>query len=428
MFRLEQTSRLSILQVATVNKPITSAIGYGPIETVIYNIDKGLHALGHRSIVACSSDSAVTGERFATVPQSHGDYWCGHNPAGAALVDTHLAQALARVKMGDIDIVHMHDWLERTYTGSFHPPVPTVMTLHVPAEHSGIAEFRERHPDVFFPLSLTFVAISEYQRQQYAKLIPEIKTVMHGIDVQDHLISHGYNPGGYLFNIGRITEVKGQDIAISVARKSGAKLILAGCVQNKSTDQAYYQRLIPSIDLVLDIGSCQVGEDYYEKIMKPILTSDKQVIYVGELGAAAKNLWYRHAQATLFPVRWGEPFGMVMIESMAAGTPVLAFREGAVPEIVKDGETGFILDSVESMVEAVGRLDHIDRRKCWKHVKSNFSIQRMAQGYAALYEQLVRAPASRQPSVLHSLAPQGPLAPQGHEYLRPILTSKGIHA
>jgi glycosyltransferase involved in cell wall biosynthesis len=382
------SKRLTILHVATINKPITSQIGYGPIETVIYNIDKGLHALGHRSIVACSSDSTVTGEKYETVSQSHGDYWRGCTPEGQAHVDLHLSRALARAQIGDIDIIHMHEWFERVYTGSFNPPLPIVMTLHVPGQHSGIATFRERHLDPLSDPLLYFIAISDYQRRQYTDLIPVAKTVPHGIDVEDYLFKKESNRGTYLFSIGRITEVKGQDIAIAVAKQSGAKLILAGCVQNKREDRDFFTHLKKSIDLIVDVGRHPVNGDYYDQVMKPILSSDKQVIYIGELGTAAKKHWYRHAQATLFPIRWGEPFGMVLIESMASGTPILAFGKGAVPEIVRHGETGFVVDSVESMVQAVGCIDHIDRRNCWRHVKTNFSIQKMAEGYTALYKQL----------------------------------------
>jgi glycosyltransferase involved in cell wall biosynthesis len=382
------SKRLTILHVATINKPITSQIGYGPIETVIYNIDKGLHALGHRSIVACSSDSTVTGEKYETVSQSHGDYWRGCTPEGQAHVDLHLSRALARAQIGDIDIIHMHEWFERVYTGSFNPPVPIVMTLHVPGQHSGIAAFRERHLDPLSDPLLYFIAISDYQRRQYTDLVPVAKTVPHGIDVEDYLFKKESNRGTYLFSIGRITEVKGQDIAIAVAKQSGAKLILAGCVQNKREDRDFFTHLKKSIDLIVDVGRHPVNGDYYDQVMKPILSSDKQVIYIGELGTAAKKHWYRHAQATLFPIRWGEPFGMVLIESMASGTPILAFGKGAVPEIVRHGETGFVVDSVESMVQAVGCIDHIDRRNCWRHVKTNFSIQKMAEGYTALYKQL----------------------------------------
>lgn len=388
-----KSKRLTILHVATINKPITAQLGYGPIETVIYNIDVGLHALGHRSIVACSADSTVTGEKYETVSQSLGDYSRGCTPQGQAHVDLHLSRALARAQGGDIDIIHMHEWFERVYTGSFNPSVPIVMTLHVPGQHSGITVFRERHPNIGSCSALHFVAISDYQRRQYTDLIPVAKTVPHGIDVEDYWFKKESNRGNYLLSIGRITEVKGQDIAIAVAKQSGAKLVLAGCVQDKRKDREFFARLKKSIDLIVDVGRHPVNGDYYDQVMKPILSSDKQIIYIGELDTEAKKHWYRHAQATLFPIRWGEPFGMVLIESMASGTPVLAFGEGAVPEIVRHGETGFVVDSVASMVKAVGCIEHLDRRNCWRHVKTHFSIRRMAAGYAALYAQLADVPA-----------------------------------
>jgi Glycosyltransferase Family 4 len=191
----EKSQRLTILHVATINKPITSQIGYGPIETVIYNIDKGLHALGHRSIVACSPDSTVTGEKYETVSQSLGDYGRGCTPEGQAHVDLHLSRALARAQIGDIDIIHMHEWFERVYTGSFNPPVPIVMTLHVPGQHSGIAAFRERHPDPLSDPLLYFIAINDYQRRQYTDLVPVAKTIPHGIDVEDYLFKKEFNWG-----------------------------------------------------------------------------------------------------------------------------------------------------------------------------------------------------------------------------------------
>ena len=137
---------------------------------------------------------------------------------------------------------------------------------------------------------MNFVAISEYQRRQYTDLIPVEHTVLHGIDVDEQLFKGESNRGSYLFNIGRITEVKGQDIAIAVARQSGAKLVLAGCVQNKKEDRAYFERLKKSIDLVVGVCRQPVNADYYDKVMKPILSSDKhQIIYIGELDASAKQ-------------------------------------------------------------------------------------------------------------------------------------------
>lgn len=383
--------RLNVLHVATINKPIMSDIGYGPIETVIYNIDKGLCTLGHRSIVACSSDSAVTGQKYGTVLRSLGDYLREDTREGRTSVDQHLAKALARARRGDIDVVHMHEWFEYVCDGRFDPGLPIVTTLHVPGLHSGIEEFRALHPDAPSIPSMLYVAISEYQRRQYAHLIPVAKTIPHGLDTNEYPFNERSDSAGYLFNIGRITWVKGQDSAIDVAKKSGSKLILAGCVQEKPEDKAYFERLGASIDLVVDVSRHPVDRNYYENVMKPILSRNEQIVYIGELSTEAKKCWFRHARATLFPIRWGEPFGMVLIESMASGTPVLAFREGSVPEIVIDGVTGFIVDSAGAMVQAVERIEHIDRRECRRHVEKCFSMQRMAESYADLYAELAGA-------------------------------------
>src|SRR6516165_6125272 len=358
--------RLNVLHVATINKPITSHMGYGPIETVIYNIDKGLTTLGHRSIVACSSDSAVTGQKYGTVPRSLGDYLREDTREGQASVDRHLANALARARRGDIDVVHMHEWFEYVCDGRFDPGVPIVPSLH-------------------------YVAISEFQRRQYARLIPVAKTIPHGLDTNEYPFNERPDSADYLFNIGRITWVKGQDSAIDVAKKSGSKLILAGCVQEKAGDKAYFERLGKSIDFVVDVGRHPVDRSYYEDVMKPILSRNELIVYIGEPSTAAKKYWFRHARATLFPIRWGEPFGMVLIESMASGTPILAFREGSVPEIVIDGVTGFVVDSAGAMIRAVERIEHIDRRNCRRHVNEYFSVGRMAESYAELYAELADA-------------------------------------
>ena len=385
---------LTVLHVGTINKPITHANGYGPIETVIFNIDKGLHELGHRSIVACSSDSAVTGEHYATVGRSLGDYCRSGTPEAQAQIDLHLGGALARARRGDIDIIHMHEWFEHVYTGRFAPPVPIVMTLHVPGERSGLPEFRTRDPRTFAASRslLMPVAISQYQRRQYAQLLPGARMIPHGVAVNEYLFKAEPNAGTYLFCIGRLTEDKGQDLAVEVARKSGAKLILAGGVQDKEADRAFFARLMPSMDMVVDLSDELVTPRYYEDVMQPILTSGKQVIYIGELSTDAAKQWYRYAEATLFPIRWGEPFGMVLIESMASGTPVLAFGKGSVPEIVRDGETGFIVDSVDEMAAAVGRVSELNRAGSWQHVQANFSVDRMATAYASLYREVAAAP------------------------------------
>ena len=390
----------AVLHVATLNKAIGLETGYGPIETVIHGLDKGLHNLGYRSIVACSADAIVNGEKHETVPESLGAYCSSNTEAAQERIGRHLASSLARSRADDIDVVHMHEWYEHIYSGSFNPSVPIVMTLHVPGSDSGMVDFHDRHPAT--PLasktSVHWVAISEHQRRQYAGLIPIEHTIPHGIDVDRYEFGGMSAPTPYLFSIGRLTQVKGQDTAIEVAKRSGTKLILAGCVQNKPEDRAFFQQLRPSIDFTVDLSHVPVDAGYYDRVMKPILSSDNQIVYVGELNDASKKYWYRHALATVFPIRWGEPFGMVLIESMASGTPVLAFREGAVPEILADGKTGFIVDSVEAMVRAVGNAGILDRRAARKHVERHFSVDIMARRYAALYEEIVHRDGAGVPS------------------------------
>jgi len=377
-----------VLQVATINKPIRQDLSYGPIETVIYNVDKGLQSLGHRSIVACTADSRVAGEHYVTVQRSLGDYVRESAPEQINIVKMHLSKALKRAKMSDIDIIHMHGWLDYIHDGVFSPPVPIVMTLHVPAKDGWIKKEHYQRFNTMQNPSMHFAAISEYQKQQYSGLA-NIKTVHHGIEMRDWQFEEEPVRGNYLFTIGRVTSVKGQDKAIEVAKKTGSKLIIAGCVQDKPADKEFFEVLKGSIDMFADIAGHPVDKDYYEKAMKPLLDCDKQIIYIGELGSEQKKQWYRHARATLFPIQWAEPFGLVLIESMACGTPVLAFKEGAVPEIVVDGKTGFVVNSLDGMVGAVDRIDSIDPRECRRHVQDRFSNTRMAEKYSELYQQIL---------------------------------------
>lgn len=291
--------------------------------------------------------------------------------------------------MGDIDVIHMHEWSEYVYNGLFSPPIPIVMTLHVPAKDSVIKEAPQRWYHTLPDSSLCHVAISEYQKRQYSGLVNICGTVYHGIDVNEFPSKEKLDKGSYLFNIGRVTRVKGQDKAIELAKKTGCKLIMAGCVQNKVEDKEFFQDLKDSIGLCVDVGRLPVDKDYFHKVVKPLLDCDKQVIYIGELNSEQKKEWYRHARATLFPIQWGEPFGLVLIESMACGTPILAFKEGAVPEIVVDGRTGLVVDAMSDMIEAVDRIDRIDPRDCRKHVQDHFSVTSMAHKYSELYQQIV---------------------------------------
>ncbi|MFQ5686499.1 MAG: glycosyltransferase [Candidatus Scalindua sp.] len=384
--------KLTVLHVATLNQPIRPDLGYGPIETVIHNIDKGLYASGNRSIVACSGDSRVFGEHHVTVDKSIGDYWSDNTPEKRKTMNMHLSNTLYRAGMGDIDIIHTHDpkAVEFMYDSVFRMRVPIVMTLHVSTKDSllGGAYQRWCNPLISSPL-VYCVAISEYQKRQYSDLVNAENVVYHGIDVEEYPVKEEPYKGSYLFTIGRVTRDKGQDKAIEIAKKTGSKLIIAGCVQNKPADRKFFAGMKNSIDLSVEVGKHPVDDDYYARVIKPLLDCDKQIIYIGEINSEHKKQWYLHAHATLFPIQWGEPFGLVLIESMACGTPVIAFDKGAVPEIIVDETTGFVVDSTNTMIKAVGRIDSIDSHECRSHVQKHFSIASMAYKYSELYHQLI---------------------------------------
>jgi glycosyltransferase involved in cell wall biosynthesis len=384
--------KLTVLHVATINQPISPDLGYGPIETVIYNIDKGLHSLGHRSIVACSGDSIIAGEHYVTVDQSIGDYWSYKTPEWQQTTNMHFSNALNRARMGDIDIIHTHDAkaVEFMYDNVFNMHVPIVMTLHISTKDSllGGAYQRWCSPRLSSPL-VYCVAISEYQKKQYSNLVNAENVVHHGIDLEAYPVKEKPDKGSYLFTIGRVTRDKGQDKAIEIAKKTGSKLIIAGCVQNKPADREFFAGIKNSIDLFAEVSKHPVDNDYYARVIKPLLDCDKQIINIGEISSEHKKQWYRHARATLFPIQWGEPFGLVLVESMACGTPVIAFNKGSVPEIIVDGKTGFVVDSMNAMIEAVDRIDSIDPRECREHVQNHFSLTSMAGKYSELYHQII---------------------------------------
>lgn len=392
-----KTNKLTVLQVATIDKPITPTLGYSPIETVIQNIDSGLVSLGHKSIVACSNDSKVVGEKYTTVSRSLGGYFRENTPAQRKKVRTHLSRAMARAKKSDIDIIHTHNakMAAYFYNGGSGVSVPIVMTLHVPSKESLIKESNlvEKingavNHNTATP-SLHLVPISEYQKRQYYGLIHTTKSIHHGIEVKNYPYKTKPDKESYFFCIGRIAPVKGQDKAVEFAKKTGSKLIIAGPIQDKPADKEFFEALKGSIDLIVDISKQPVKKNYYNKVIKPLLESGKQTIYVGELNTEQKKQWYRYARATLFPIRWEEPFGLVLIESMACGTPILAFRGGAVPEIVVDGKTGFVSDSLDDMIKSASYINRVDPLKCRKHIQNGFSMIHMTSQYSELYYQII---------------------------------------
>lgn len=254
----------------------------------------------------------------------------------------------------EFDIVHSHVdiW---TLPFASHALTPSVLTLHGRLDTDCMQSILPMYPDV--PL----VSVSDSQREPLRRLsVRWAGTVYNGLDL-GHYLSNETAAGDHLAFVGRISPEKGPTLAIEVARRSGRQLRLAAKVDP------------------MDV-------DYFEHEVEPLLGPAAE--FVGELNERQKPSFFGSAAATLFPSDWPEPFGLVMIESLAAGTPVIALRRGAVSEVLVDGVTGFICDDVEQMTAAVGRLHEIDRAAC-RARGTEFSSEAMCGAYEAVYRSLL---------------------------------------
>ncbi len=252
-------------------------------------------------------------------------------------------------------MIHAHtDWLHLpllTLLG-----VPFLTTLHGRLDLPAISDVARGFPEA------CFVSISENQRSP----LPHAKwcgTVHHGLPAK--LFQPSFQPGSYLAFLGRLTAEKGPEDAIRIARATGMPLRIAAKIPRAQT--GYFKSHIqPAVD----------GQD---------------VQLVGEVDEGAKQPFLSDAAALLFPISWPEPFGLVMIEAMACGTPVIAYRAGSVPEVIEPGVTGFIVETEEEAVRAVKNLNRIDRRKVRARFERRFTADRMARAYESYYRQLLQA-------------------------------------
>ena len=339
---------MRIAQVAPLAESVPPP-GYGGTERVVGYLTDALVRLGHEVTLFASADSQTDAELVPCAP--------GGLRLDEAVVDpiAHLVVELEAVaaQASRFDVIHWH-------LDYFHFPmsrrlgVPNVTTLH------GRLDIPDLQPIYDEFAEMPVVSISNDQRAP----LPQagwVATVHHGMPLDE--LGPRLSPGEYLAFLGRISPEKRADRAIEVARRAGMPLRIAAKVDD-------------------------ADRDYYEREIEPLLEAD-HVDFVGEIGPVEKAEFLGHASALLFPIDWAEPFGLVMIESMACGTPVIAYRSGSVPEVIDDGVSGFIVEDIPGAVHAVGRLDELDRAQVRAAFEHRFSVERMARDYVGVYERLV---------------------------------------
>ena len=265
-----------------------------------------------------------------------------------------IAKMFSAAEAGQYDLLHIHPPDRALAMALSHLKIPVFYTLHDP-----IYPWRAEVFSMFASSNQHFVSISDNQR----KPAPDLNyaaTVYNGIKTE--LFPFSAEHDDYLFFIGRLHPEKGVAEAVEVARRTGDKLLIVGP---------------------------PVTGDYWDKKIAPYL-NDK-IKYVGFVPRGQIFKYYQRAKATLVPIQWEEPFGLVLTESMACGTPVIAFDRGSVPEVVVDGKTGFVIknNSIDDMVAAVGKISTINRADCRAHVEANFSVEKMVEGYEKAFYKIV---------------------------------------
>jgi glycosyltransferase involved in cell wall biosynthesis len=341
---------MRIAQVSPLSESVPPAL-YGGTERVVSYLSDALVQLGHDVTLFASGDSQTTARLVAGCPVA---LW--RDPEVRETLPHHVRLIELVFQQGArFDVIHFHtDYLHFPLVRRHH--FATVTTLHGLVHPHDVQALFEEYGDV--PL----VSISDSQRAP----VPSAGwqgTVYHGLPWT--LFHPADAPRDYLAFLGRISPEKGVDHAIEVARLSGVPLTIAAKIYPEE-------------------------RAYFDTTVTPFLDASKGLVrFIGEIGGPEKEAFLGGARALVFPIEWAEPFGLVLIEALACGTPVIAWGRGSVPEIIDEGVTGFIVDSVAEAVAAVRKLDAIDRAACRRAFEARFDADRMASEYVKIYRQVI---------------------------------------
>jgi glycosyltransferase involved in cell wall biosynthesis len=340
---------VKIAQIAPLIERVPPRL-YGGSERIVFYLTEELVRQGHEVSLFASGDSLTSA---TLVPCSE----------RALRLDPRVRDPLphymvmldeVRRRADEFDVLHFHiDYLHYPLFRAM--PARTVTTAHGRQDMPDLPVVYSAFPE--YPL----ISISDDQRRPWPSA-NWLRTIYHGLPVD--LYSVGSPQGsGYLAFLGRICPEKRPDRAIEIAKRSGMRLKIAAKVD-------------------------RVDQAYFEDVIRPLL-DDPRIEFIGEIGDHEKSAFLGGALGLLFPIDWPEPFGLVLIEAMACGTPVIAWRCGSVPEVIEDGLTGFVIGDMEGAVDAVSKLDRLDRAAIRGRFEQRFTAERMAKDYVAVYSSMM---------------------------------------
>ncbi len=338
---------MRIAQLVSSLHPVTSGTANG-IRAHVALLTDAMVKAGHDVELYASGDSETLGRLHAI-----GDSCLSKQNLPPDILRHHLHALISDCyrNASQVDIIHSHFTLLSAFYAKLSA-TPTLISLHIPVREE-IRSLMSRYQD------LSYVSFSYAQRKQMPD-INWVANIYHGVDTK--LFAFNPTPKEYFLYLGRVTEEKGVHFAIQAAKAAGVELRIAG-------------------------GS-QSTENYWHKHIQSEING-KTIRYMGEADETQKIELLQGAKALLFPTQYDETFGLVMIEAMACGTPVIAWRNGSVPEVVFDGKTGYIVDSVEGMTKAIQSIDKISREETRHRAVTFFSQEKMTQGYLRVYQRII---------------------------------------
>lgn len=347
--RRDEMRKLRIAQVAPLIESVPPKM-YGGTERVVHYLTEGLVERGHEVTLFASGDSKTSARLISPVPES---LRLGDRLKSSIIMHMLMLSKVYEEMAGEFDIVHSHlEFL--TLPFAVRAAVPTILTMHGRLDTPDYASILQHYG------AMSFVSISDSQRHP-AATINWIRTVYHGYP--ETLFDFNPEPEDYFLYLGRFSDEKRPDQAIMFAKACGVRLKIAAKIDPADVD-------------------------YFRNSIEPLL-DDPLIEYVGEVGDREKSVLLRNAKALLNTIDWPEPFGLVMIEAMACGTPVIVRRCGSSPEVVTHGRSGFICDSDEDFVRAIRTIDTISRAACRSEFESRFTLSHMVHNYEELYCRLV---------------------------------------
>jgi len=341
---------MKIAMISTPYVPVPPK-GYGGTELVVNLVTEHLVRRGHDVTLYATGDSQTSAQLKFLYSKS---VWPPKNIFLNPVSEIdHASWAVQDAMQSGVEVIHMHCPLG--ISRQRFSPVPQVYTIHHPWDEEYDIFYRHL-PEI------NYVAISDFQRNKFSE-IANIRTIHHGLNLNE--FDFQSSKGDYVLFLGRIAAVKGVHLAIDAARQAGINLKIAGDIQ-------------------------PIHRDYFEREVKPGIDG-RLIEYLGEADYKMKVELLKGAKAMLFPIQWDEPFGLVMIESMACGTPVIAFPYGSVPEVVKDGVSGFLVKDVKQMARKIGDLNRLSPRTVRDYVERHFSAEKMVDQYEAVFRQVISA-------------------------------------